>query len=80
MSANEDSDVDFGSVPAADDSAVPDPQFMATRYATDLPATYMPPAMSGHRPPWVRAIAIVLVGIFVAAAAAGICLTYGPGL
>lgn len=75
-----DSDVDFSAVPAADDSAVPDPQFMAMRNSTNLPQTYMPPAMAGNRPPWVRAMAAVLVGVFLTAAAAGICLTYGPGL
>lgn len=80
MNPNGESDVDFETVPAADESAVPDPQFIAMRSATNLPQTYMPPAMAGNRPPWIRAVALVLVGIFVTAAAAGICLTYGPGL
>ena len=73
-----DSDVDFQSVPPADAEAVLDPQFSAMRSGTNLPQTDLPPAMAGHRPPWIRGVALVLVAMFLAATAAGVCLTYGP--
>ncbi|MFA7265949.1 MAG: hypothetical protein WC054_06520 [Candidatus Nanopelagicales bacterium] len=70
----------FGDVPAADESAVPDPRYLELRANSDLPTTYMPPAMAGDRPPWIRAVSLALVATFLTATAAGICLTYGPGL
>ena len=80
MKPADDSDVDFAQIPTADDTAVPDPQFTAMRSGSNLPQTYLPPAMAGSRPPWIRVVALVLVGVFVAATAAGVCLTYGPPL
>ena len=38
----------------------------------------MPPTMPGSRPRWMRAVALVLVSIFLLATALGLCLTYGP--
>lgn len=78
MSASPESDVDFQSVPPADETAVLDQAFSALRSGTELPQTYLPPAMAGHRPPWIRGVALVLVAMFLAATAAGVCLTYGP--
>ena len=72
--------VSFSDVPAADESAVPDPRYLELRANSDLPTTYMPPAMAGDRPRWIRAVSLVLVAVFLTATAAGICLTYGPGL
>ncbi len=80
MNPADESDVDFADVPAADDAAVPDPQFTAMRSGSNLPPTYLPPAMAGDRAPWIRVVALVLVGVFLVATAAGICLTYGPPL
>lgn len=73
-------EVAFGDVPAADASAVPDPRYLELRANSDLPATYMPPAMAGERPRWIRVVSLVLVATFLTATAAGICLTYGPGV
>lgn len=70
----------FQDVPAADESAEPDPHARALRGHGDLPASYMPPAMAGPRSNWARVVALVLIGVFVSATAAGVCLTYGPPL
>ncbi|MEI8081750.1 MAG: hypothetical protein WCI74_07890 [Actinomycetes bacterium] len=78
MSADPDSDVDFSAIPSADESAVPDPQFVAMRNSGTLPLSYLPPAMPGSRPQWMRGVAIALIAVFLTATAAGICLTYGP--
>lgn len=43
-----------------------------------LPASYLPPSMSGPHPPWRRAGAILLIALLVTATAGGVCLTYGP--
>ena len=68
---------DFRAVPAADAAAEVDPHWLALRGPSDLPTTYMPPAMPGARPPWLRAVAALLIAVFVAATAIGVCLTYG---
>lgn len=74
------SDMPFSEVPAADESAVPDPRYLELRTSTNLPVTYMPPAMAGDRPRWIRLVSIALVAVFITATAAGVCLTYGPGM
>ena len=71
-------DIAFADVPAADPSAVVDPNWLRLRGDSLLPSIYMPPAMVGSRPTWMRAIALGLIGIFLLATALGICLTYGP--
>lgn len=71
-------DADFAAVPAADESAVPDPLLSHLRGSNAMPLSYLPPAMAGRRPQWIRAIALILVGVFITATAAGVCLTYGP--
>ncbi|MGV1037672.1 MAG: hypothetical protein ACOYD0_11710 [Candidatus Nanopelagicales bacterium] len=68
----------FQDVPSADETAEPDPYARALSGHGDLPASYMPPAMTGPRSNWARAVALVLIGVFVSATAAGVCLTYGP--
>jgi len=72
--------VDFGDVPDAGPDAVVDPHWLELRAGSLLPAVYMPPAMPGprRRPAWLRAMAVVLVAVFLGATAAGVCLTYGP--
>jgi len=72
--------VEFEDVPDAGPDAVLDPYWQDLRGGSVLPPVYMPPAMPGPtpRPPWLRAVALVLVVMFLAATAAGVCLTYGP--
>jgi hypothetical protein len=70
--------VDPTSPEVAPDAEV-DPHWLQLRGNSPLPLIYMPPAMPGTHQPWTRAVALVLVAIFVGATAAGICLTYGPG-
>jgi hypothetical protein len=72
--------VAFADVGGPDPDAVVDPHWLDLRTGAMLPMSYMPPAMPGPapRPPWLRAVAVVLVTIFLAATAAGVCLTYGP--
>jgi hypothetical protein len=65
-------------VPDVEDDAVVDPHWLDLRGGSPLPAVYMPPAMPGVRSGWMRAVALLLVGVFVAATIAGVCLTYGP--
>ena len=61
-----------------DPTAVVDPHWLELRGEIALPSVYLPPAMAGTRPPWMRAVSLVLVSIFGLATALGICLTYGP--
>ena len=70
--------VDFADVPQADPEAVVDPNWLSLRGDSLLPTLYMPPTMTGPRPTWMRAMAVVLIGIFLFATALGVCLTYGP--
>jgi hypothetical protein len=69
---------DFGQVPSAEPSAEVDPFWVQLRGDSLLPTLYMPPTMSGRRPPWMRVLASLLIAVFVLATALGICLTYGP--
>jgi hypothetical protein len=68
----------YAGVPDAEPDAEVDPHWLSLRADPLLPSCYMPPAMAGTRAPWLRVCALVLVAVFVAATAAGICLTYGP--
>lgn len=68
----------YASVPDSDADAVVDPHWLSLRGESALPACYLPPAMAGPHSGWLRIAALVLVAVFVAATAAGVCLTYGP--
>ena len=65
-------------VPDVDPTAVVDPHWLELRGQIALPEIYMPPAMAGTRPRWMRLVSLVLVSIFGLATALGVCLTYGP--
>jgi hypothetical protein len=71
-------DAEVAEVPDVDPSAVVDPHWLELRGEIALPAVYLPPAMAGLRPWWMRFVSLVLVSIFGLATALGICLTYGP--
>jgi hypothetical protein len=71
-------DIAFAGVPPAGPDAVIDPNWLKLRGDSLLPSLYMPPTMAGQRPTWMRAMAIVLIGVFLLATALGLCLTYGP--
>jgi len=71
-------DIAFADVPPAGPDAVIDPNWLRLRGDSLLPSLYMPPTMAGQRPTWMRAMAIVLIGVFLLATALGLCLTYGP--
>ena len=71
-------DITFADVPSADADAVVDPNWLRLRGDSLLPTLYMPPAMAGRQPGWMRAMAVVLIGVFLLATALGLCLTYGP--
>jgi hypothetical protein len=71
-------DIAFADVPQPDPGAVVDPNWLRLRGDSLLPTLYMPPTMAGRRPTWMRAMATVLIGIFMLATALGLCLTYGP--
>lgn len=73
-------DEDFASIPAADPDAEIDPHWLELRGTSNLPPTYMPPAMPGRHSRSSRVVAVVLIAVFVAATAAGVCLTYGPSV
>jgi hypothetical protein len=68
---------EFVDVPGAGRDGDVDPHFLALRGGGDLPFAYMPPAMPGGHRPWMRTVAVTLVAVFLAATAAGVCLTYG---
>jgi hypothetical protein len=68
----------FVDVPQPGPDAVVDPNWLRLRNDTLLPALYMPPTMAGRQPGWMRAVAVVLIGIFLLATFLGLCLTYGP--
>ena len=68
----------FADVPQPAPDAVVDPNWLRLRGDSLLPSVYMPPAMVGSRPAWMRAMAVVLIGIFLLATVLGLCLTYGP--
>lgn len=71
-------DIAFEDVPQPSPEAVVDPNWLQLRGDSLLPTLYMPPTMAGRRPTWMRAIAVVLIGIFLLATVLGLCLTYGP--
>lgn len=71
-------DLAFADVPQPDADAVVDPHWLSLRGDSLLPSLYMPPTMVGQRPTWMRATAVVLIGIFLLATVLGLCLTYGP--
>jgi hypothetical protein len=71
-------DFPYASVPDPEADADVDPHWLSLRGGSTLPAVYLPPAMAGEHAPWLRVMAFVLIAVFVAATAAGICLTYGP--
>lgn len=68
----------YASVPEPEPDAEVDPYWLSLRGDSLLPSVYMPPPMAGDHAPWLRVMALVLVAVFVAATAAGVCLTYGP--
>jgi hypothetical protein len=70
-------DIAFADVPQPDANAVVDPNWLRLRDDSLLPSLYMPPSMAGRRPAWMRAMALVLIGVFLLATALGLCLTYG---
>lgn len=72
--------VAYDQVPDPDAEAEVDPHWLQLRGESPLPLIYMPPAMTGAHAPWLRVMALVLISVFVAATATGICLTYGPPL
>ena len=65
-------------VPEVDPAAVVDPHWLELRGEIALPTVYMPPAMAGSHPRWMRAVATLLTSIFALATVLGVCLTYGP--
>ena len=73
-------DVDFAAVPGADPAAEIDPHWLTLRGDSLLPTVYMPPAMAGSHPRWMRVMATFLISIFVLATSLGVCLTYGSPL
>ena len=72
---------DYAQVPDVPRDAEPDPHFaeLTAGRGSQLPASYMPPAMAGEHPRWRRSSAVVLITMFTTATAGGVCLTYGPG-
>lgn len=68
----------FADVPQPDSNAVVDPNWLRLRGESLLPTLYMPSPMPGQRPTWMRAVAMLLIGIFLLATMLGLCLTYGP--
>jgi hypothetical protein len=72
------SEIAFEDVPQPAPDAVVDPNWLRLRGDSLLPTLYMPPTMAGQRPTWMRAMAVVLIGIFLLATVLGLCLTYGP--
>ena len=71
-------DIDFAAVSQPDPDAVVDPNWLRLRGDSLLPTLYMPPTMAGRQPTWMRAMAVVLIGVFLLATVLGLCLTYGP--
>jgi hypothetical protein len=70
----------YSHVPPADPDAEIDPHWLEFRGASPLPVTYLPPSMQGRHSPTSRIVAAVLIGVFLLATAAGVCLTYGPNV
>ena len=70
----------YAHVPPVDGNASVDGAWLRSRADSLLPTAYMPPAMGGAHPGWMRIAAWALIAIFPTATTCGICLTYGPGL
>ena len=70
----------FADVPAAGRDAEPDPYWQELQGDPLLPVAYMPPAMGGEHPAWMRLSVWMLISVFVTATSLGVCLTYWPGL
>ena len=70
----------YAHVPPADDTASVDTAWLDSRADSLLPPAYMPPAMGGVHPGWMRIAAWVLITVFLTATTGGVCLTYGPNL
>lgn len=73
-------DLAFADVPAAGRDAEPDPHWQQLQGDPLLPVAYMPPAMGGEHPAWMRLSVWMLISVFVTATSLGVCLTYWPGL
>ncbi len=71
---------DFSQVPSAEPDAELDPHWVELRGPVTMPPFYLPPAMPGRHSRHAKALAIVLIGVFILATAVGACLTYGPKL
>jgi hypothetical protein len=54
-----------------------DPHYLELLRGSKLPSAYLPPMMAGPRKPWIRVCAAIVIGCFLAATTAGVCLTYG---
>ena len=65
-------------VPDAGDDAVPDPNLQGLHSPGMLPAYYLPPAMPTQLSGWRRLAAWTVIAMLLAAASAGVCMTYGP--
>lgn len=70
----------YAHVPPVAGGAAVDAAWLESRAGSLLPAAYMPPAMGGVHPGWMRIAAWVLIAVFLTATTGGVCLTYGPGL
>lgn len=71
---------DYADVPAVQSDAEVDPHWLELRGEDHLlPASYLPPAMAGTHPGWMRIAVWVLITVFITATMLGVCLTYGPG-
>lgn len=68
----------YAQVPSAAPDAEVDPHWLELRGASALPAVYLPPSMPGRHSRRTRVMAVALIGVFLLATAAGVCLTYGP--
>ena len=70
----------YDDIPEVEPGAVVDPHWVDLQGSSTLPVAYLPPAMPGRRSLWTRIVAGLMVGLFLGATAAGVCLTYGPPL
>ncbi len=55
----------------------PDPHYLELLQGSKLPSSYLPPRMPGPQKAWVRVWSAIIIGVFLAATVAGVCLTYG---
>lgn len=73
-------DEDFSRIPSAGRDAELDPHWVDLRGPITMPLFYLPPAMPGRHSGRSKALALVLIGVFLLATAVGACLTFGPKL